>query len=62
MIGKVAPEMLKPVPVRAGALIVTGSVPVEVSVTACATALFKDTSPKLMLVLFKLRPRVAALS
>jgi uncharacterized lipoprotein YbaY len=43
--GKVAPESVKPVPLRAAALIVTGAVPDEVSVTGSVALEFTATLP-----------------
>ena len=42
--------MVKPDPVIAAALTVTGEVPVELSVTDCVAAVFTVTLPKLRLV------------
>jgi hypothetical protein len=47
--GKVAPDNVKPVPVNVAELMVTGAVPVEVSVTGCVDAVFSVTSPKIRL-------------
>jgi len=44
--GKVTPETVKPVPVNAAALIVTGAVPVEVKVTDWVDVVFTVTLPK----------------
>ena len=44
--GKLAPVVVKPVPANAGWLIVTGAVPVEVSVTGWAAVSLTPTSPK----------------
>jgi hypothetical protein len=61
--GKVAPEIWKPEPVTAAALIVTGAVPVEVRVTGCGVAaVFTKTLPKATLVALMLRVGIAALS
>jgi hypothetical protein len=43
--GNVAPETVKPVPVNADELMVTGAVPLELSVTGCVDAVFSVTSP-----------------
>ena len=43
--GKVAPETVKPVPVNAVELTVTGAVPLELSVTGCVDGVFSATSP-----------------
>ena len=47
--GNVAPDIVKPVPVNAAELMVTGAVPVEVSVTGCVDAVFTVTLPKVRL-------------
>ena len=47
--GNVAPDIVKPVPVNAAELMVTGAVPVEVSVTGCVDAAFTVTLPKVRL-------------
>jgi len=44
--GKVAPETVKPVPVRVAALTVTAAVPVEDRVSVCVVAVFTFTLPK----------------
>jgi len=44
--GKVAPDIVKPVPVNAAELMVTGAVPVEVNVTGSVDAMFTVTLPK----------------
>ena len=44
--GKVAPETVKPVPVRVAALTVTAAVPVEDRVNVCVVAVFTLTLPK----------------
>jgi hypothetical protein len=43
--GKVAPDTVKPVPLIAAELIVTGAVPVEVNVTGSVDAMFTVTLP-----------------
>ena len=43
--GKVAPDTVKPVPVRLTELMVNAAVPLEVSVTACAEGVFRLTLP-----------------
>ena len=43
--GNVAPDTVKPVPVKVDELMVTGAVPVEVSVTDCVDAVFSVKSP-----------------
>ncbi|MFZ0745074.1 MAG: hypothetical protein WAM85_11750 [Terracidiphilus sp.] len=43
--GKVDPDIVKPVPVSAAALIVTGALPVEVKVTDFVDGVFSDTVP-----------------
>jgi hydrogenase/urease accessory protein HupE len=47
--GKAAPEIVKPVPVTAADLMVSGAVPVEVSVTGFVDAVFTVTLPKVRL-------------
>jgi len=44
--GKVAPDIVNPVPVNAAELMVRGAVPVEVNVTGSVDAVFTVTSPK----------------
>jgi hypothetical protein len=44
--GNLAPDIVKPVPVSAAELIVTGAAPVDVNVTGCADAEPTVTSPK----------------
>ena len=48
--GKLLPTIVKPVPVIAAELTVTGDVPVEVNVNDCVVAVFTVTLPKLKLV------------
>jgi hypothetical protein len=45
----VAPDIVKPVPVRAAELIVTGAVPVDVNVTGCVEPVFTVTLPNVRL-------------
>ena len=45
--GKLPPTIVKPVPVIAAELTVTGAVPVDVSVNDCVVAVFTVTLPKL---------------
>lgn len=47
VIGKLAPTILKPVPVISAEFTVTGNVPVDVNVNDCIVAVFNATSPKL---------------
>ena len=47
--GKLPPTIVKPAPVIVAELIVTGEVPVEVSVNDCVVAVFTVTLPKLKL-------------
>lgn len=50
MTGKVAPDMVKPAPVRDAESMVSGAVPEDVSVTDCgADVLFTVTLPKFRL-------------
>lgn len=58
--GNVAPDMMKPDPVRDAALIVTGAVPVEVKVTGCDTGVFTGRMPKSRLLVLVPRVGVAA--
>jgi hypothetical protein len=48
--GKLTPEIENPVPETVAALIVTEDVPVELSVTVCVSAVFRETLPKATLV------------
>ena len=50
MIGKVAPDTAKPVPVTVAALTVTSAVPVELSVRVCVEDVFTSTLPNTILV------------
>jgi hypothetical protein len=43
--GKVAPDIVKPVPVNVAELMVTGAVPVEVNVTGSVDGVFTVTLP-----------------
>ena len=45
MTGKVAPDIVKPVPVSVAELMVTGAVPVELNVTGSVDAVFTVTLP-----------------
>jgi hypothetical protein len=47
--GKVVPDTVKSIPVSLAELMVTGVVPVEVSVTGCVDAMFSVTSPNIRL-------------
>ena len=47
--GNVAPDIVKPVPVSAAELMVTGAVPVEVNVTGCVEGVFSVTLPNIRL-------------
>jgi hypothetical protein len=60
--GKVAPVIENPVPVRVAALIVSGAVPDEVSVTDWLVGVFSVTFPKARLFVLTLRIIVCALS
>ena len=62
MTGKVAPVIVKPVPVIVAALTVTAVVPEEVSVTGSVVGVLIVTSPKLRLVVLRLNPTVCAFS
>ncbi len=54
--------MVKPVPVTAAALMVTGAPPVELRVTDCVAGVFTATLPKPMLVALMLSFGIAALN
>lgn len=60
--GMVTPDMVKPVPVRVVALIVTGAVPVEVKVTDCVAGVFSVTLPKATFVALMLSAGTEAFS
>ncbi|MFZ0745992.1 MAG: hypothetical protein WAM85_16395 [Terracidiphilus sp.] len=60
--GKVAPDIVKPVPVSAAALIVTGALPVEVKVTDCVDGVFSATFPKANVAVLMLRVGTVALN
>ena len=61
VIGKVPPEIAKPAPVTAAALMVTGTVPVEVKVTGWGVpAVFSTTLPNAKLVVLMLSAGTAA--
>lgn len=62
VIGKVPPEIEKPVPEMVAELTLTGEPPVEVKVSTCVAVVFRLTSPKGMLVALMLRVAAAALS
>jgi hypothetical protein len=49
VIGNVAPDTVKPVPLRVPKLIVTGAVPVDVNVTGWVDAVFTVTLPNVKL-------------
>ena len=59
--GNAAPDNVKPAPVTAAALMVTGTVPVEVKVTGCGVAVvFTTTLPNAKLVALMLSAGTAA--
>ena len=58
--GNVAPDMVKPVPVSAAELIVTGAIPVEVRVTGCVDAVFTDTLPNVRLAVLSVNCGLAS--
>jgi hypothetical protein len=60
--GKVTPEMLKPVPVSAPELMVSGALPEEVSVTDCVEGVLTTTLPKLTLLALKVSAETHAFS
>jgi hypothetical protein len=47
--GKVAPDTVNPAPLSAAELMVTGAVPVEISVKGCVDTVFTVTSPNVRL-------------
>jgi hypothetical protein len=47
--GKVAPDIVKPAPLRVPEVMVTGAVPVDVNVTGCVDAVFTVTLPNVKL-------------
>jgi hypothetical protein len=47
--GNVAPDIVKPVPLSAPELMVSGAVPVELNVTGCVDAVFTVTLPNVRL-------------
>ena len=49
MTGNVAPDIVYPAPLSGAELMVTGAVPVEVSVTGCVDDVFTVTSPNVRL-------------
>jgi hypothetical protein len=60
--GKVAPDIVKPVPVSVPLLMVNGDEPEELSVTACVAAVLRFTSPKLTVVVLTLKAGASASS
>ena len=58
--GKLMPEIVKPEPVTLPALMVSGAVPEEVTVTDCVTDAFKSTFPKPTLVVSRVNAGAAA--
>jgi hypothetical protein len=59
--GKVNPDTVKPVPVNVAPLIVTGTEPVDVKVTACGVAaVFTVTLPKAKVFVLRLSEGSAA--
>jgi hypothetical protein len=58
--GNVAPDMVKPVPVSAAELIVTGAIPVEVRVTGCVDGVFTDTLPNVRLAVLSVNCGLAS--
>ena len=63
VIGKFAPDRLKPAPVSVPVLMVSGAEPEEVRVTDCGVAaVFKATLPKARLLVLRLKVGVLALS
>ncbi len=62
VIEPVTPDIANPVPEIDAELMVTGAVPLELSVTTCVVAVFRFTLPKATLVVFRLSPAIAAFS
>ena len=60
MTGKVAPDIVKPVPVSVGELMVTGAVPLELSVTGSVDGVFSVTLPNARLGRLTVNPGTAA--
>jgi hypothetical protein len=60
--GKVAPDIVKPVPLNVAELMVTGAVPVEVNVTASVEAVFTVTLPNGRLAALTVNVGTAAFS
>ena len=60
MTGNVAPDIVKPVPVSAAELIVTGAIPAEVRVTGCVDAVFTDTLPNVRLAVLSVNCGLAS--
>jgi hypothetical protein len=60
VVGKLATEREKPLPVRLAELIITGAVPVDARATDCVAAVFTSTSPNGMLVALMLSLGTAA--
>ena len=59
--GNVAPDIVKPVPLKVAELMVTGAVPVEVNVTGCVDAVFTVTLPNVRLAALTVSPGVELL-
>ena len=62
MTGKVAPDIVKPVPVNVAELMVTGAVPLELSVTGSVVGVFTVTLPNAKLAGLMLSVGTAAFS
>ena len=62
MTGKVAPDIVKPVPLSVAELMVTGAVPVEVNVTGSVDAVFTVTLPNAKLAGLMVNVGTAAFS
>jgi hypothetical protein len=62
VMGKLPPEILKPFPVTVAAFTVTGTLPVDVSVTVCELVAFTRTLPKATLPVLIVSVGVAAFS
>jgi hypothetical protein len=59
--GKVAPDIVNPVPLNDAELMVTGADPVEVNVTGSVDAVFTVTSPKARLAALTLNCGLATI-
>ncbi|MFZ0745073.1 MAG: hypothetical protein WAM85_11745 [Terracidiphilus sp.] len=60
--GKAVPDIVKPVPVSAAALIVSGALPADVKVKDCVDGAFSGTFPKASVLVLMLRVGTKALN